>query len=184
MYTNRPGDRGRVYDFHWTGSHAVDRASYRRHRPRGFFRPRTKRVRVSDVPGQHGARRRDAAVAGPWRVRHAICADARRLSHQGAIRRAVECWRHDEFVSAADAWVDVREQWKRPVPRPAVPGPHAYCASVTDSIRSVLFSLCGLRRTHLSSCCGGRWFYRRRGVDNIILRYYNILRACTYSDIT
>lgn len=85
-HTTGAGDRGRVYDFHWTGPHAVRRDGYRRRWPCGFFRPRTKRVRVSDVPGQHAAGRSDGAVAGPWRVRHAICANAGRLPHQETIR--------------------------------------------------------------------------------------------------
>lgn len=54
-------------------------------RGRGFFRPWTKRVRVSVVPGRHAVWCCEAAAAGPWRVRRCICADVDRPPYQDNI---------------------------------------------------------------------------------------------------
>lgn len=83
------GDRGRVYDFHGTGPHAGGPRRCRARRRCRFFRPRTKRVRVSDVPGRHGRGGRRGASAGRRRrrVRPSGLRRVRRLSYQDRMRR-------------------------------------------------------------------------------------------------
>lgn len=122
-------------------------------RPR-FFRPQTKRAGVSNAPGRHAAdrpraagsacagrivtprpacrpgRHHPAAVIGvrPPTVAAAVIgvrpADDRQPTPHtrppGNSCRVTRPPRTDER-----AWVDVREQWKRPVTRPNVSGSHA-----------------------------------------------------------
>jgi len=155
LNTTKAGrESGCVYDFHWTGPHDGDR-------------PGSSTLAVRFFPAANKARsrfRHTRTVCG-WVLRlhsgRLVARAPRDLcwrrsapvpGHHPANHRVLAYWQYDEFVSAANAWVDVREQWKRPVPRPVVPGPHTYVGtfyrvgrqccrcSVLCSSRSVTFA--------------------------------------------